>query len=64
VQFASLQSMLETLLIDQHELEYALLVRVNFTLIGGNVSGYVVIVMGIQSLNELLNAMRSVGYID
>jgi chemotaxis protein CheC len=64
VHFDSLRNMLHTLTIDQLELEYALVVQVNFTLTGGNISGYVVIVMGIQSMASLLEAMRSSGYID
>ncbi len=64
VQYESLRDMLDTLMIDQRELEYALLVRVNFQLSGGNVSGYVVIIMGIHSLETMLEAMRAAGYID
>jgi chemotaxis protein CheC len=64
VHFDSLRNMLHTLTIDQLELEYALVVQVNFTLTGGNVNGYVVIVMGIQSMESLLEAMRIAGYID
>ena len=60
----SLRNMLTSLMIDQRELEYALVVRVNFRLIQGDVSGYVVIVMGIQSLEALMDAMRVSGYID
>jgi chemotaxis protein CheC len=64
VHFDSLRKMLHTITIDQLELEYALVVQVNFTLTGGNISGFVVIVMGIQSMESLLEAMRSAGYID
>jgi chemotaxis protein CheC len=64
VHYSSLRNMLSSLMIDQAELEFALVVRVNFTLTGGSVSGYVVIVMGIQSISELLDAMRASGYID
>jgi chemotaxis protein CheC len=64
VHYESLRNMLDSLLIDQHELEYALLVRVNFQLTSGNVSGYVVIIMGIQSMAVMLESMRAAGYID
>jgi chemotaxis protein CheC len=64
VHYSTLRNMIDSLMIDQYELEYALVVRVNFKLMGGNVSGYVVIVMGIQSISELLDAMRAAGYID
>ena len=64
LQHDSLRNMLTSLMIDQRELEYALIVRVNFRLIQGDVSGYVVIVMGIQSLKALMDAMRINGFID
>lgn len=62
--YDSLQNMINSLMIDQRELEYAMIVRVNFRLIQGDVSGYVVIIMGIQSLEALMDAMRISGYID
>jgi chemotaxis protein CheC len=58
----SLQNMMRTLLIDNEDVEYALVVRVHFVLSEGNVSGYVVIVMGIASMDTLFESMRSVGY--
>jgi chemotaxis protein CheC len=64
VHYNTLRNMLNSLLINQHELEYALVVQVNFQLTGGSVSGYMVIVMGIHSLSALLEAMRVIGYID
>lgn len=64
VRYLSLNNMINTLLIDQRELEYALVVRVNFQLTAGNVNGYVLIVMGIQSMEMLLDSMRAAGYID
>jgi chemotaxis protein CheC len=60
----SLQNMLRTLLIENKDVEYALVVRVHFVLSEGNVSGYVVIVMGITSMDTLFESMRSVGYLD
>lgn len=64
LQHDSLKNMMTSLMIDQRGLEYAMIVRVNFRLIKGDVSGYVVIVMGIQSLEALMDAMRANGYID
>lgn len=60
----SLQNMLRTLLIDNEDVEYALVVRVHFVLSEGNVSGYVVIVMGIASMDTLFDSMRMVGYLE
>jgi chemotaxis protein CheC len=59
----SLQNIIHSLKIDQRELEYALLVRVNFRLTQGNVIGYVLIVMGLHSLESLIDSMRINGYI-
>lgn len=64
VNYTSLQDMFRSLLVEQKTLEYALVVRVNFTVTQGNVSGYVIIVMGIESMEALLEAMRAAGYID
>lgn len=62
--YDSLKNMMASLMIDQRELEYALIVRVNFRVVQGDVSGYVIIVMGIQSFEALMDAMRVSGYID
>jgi chemotaxis protein CheC len=59
----SLHNMLRTLLIDNEDVEYALVVKVQFVLSGGDVSGYVVIVMGIASMDALFESMRQVGYL-
>lgn len=64
VHYESLRNMLHTLMINHKELEYALVVRVNFQLTKGNVSGFVMIIMGIQSMTALLESMRVAGYID
>jgi chemotaxis protein CheC len=60
----SLHNMLRTLLIDNEDVEFALIVRVHFLLSGGDVSGYVIIVMGIASMDALFEAMRSSGYMN
>ena len=64
LQHSSLSNMLTSLMINQRQLEFALIVHVNFRVVQGNVSGYVVIVMGIQSLEALMDAMRVNGFID
>jgi chemotaxis protein CheC len=59
----SITHMLSALSQDTQEIEYALVVKINFRLAQGNVSGYMVIVMGIQSLEVLVEAMRTEGYL-
>ncbi len=64
VSYETLDNMLQSIIINHKELEYALVVRINFKVMTGNVSGYVAIVLGIQSLEALLESMRVYGYID
>jgi chemotaxis protein CheC len=59
----SVQQMLESFQDEEKDMQYALIVRINFRLIEGEVSGFVVIVMGIQSLEAVLQAMRTEGYL-
>ncbi len=63
LQLESLKSILDTLAVGDREIEYALVVKIQFRLIQGNVTGFVIIVMGIESLEALFNSMRSEGYI-
>lgn len=60
----SLKKMIETLLVENQEVEFAMIVRVHFWLVKGDVSGHVVLVMGIQSMDALLEAMKSAGYLE
>lgn len=59
----SLSELLTSLTVDQQVVEYALVVRIQFRLVQGDVSGFVLIIMGIQSLETLLKVMRSEGYL-
>jgi chemotaxis protein CheC len=59
----SIQKMMQSFSSDKKDVQYALIVRINFRLIEGELSGFVVIVMGIQSLETLLGAMRAEGYL-
>jgi chemotaxis protein CheC len=59
----SVQQMLNTLTVGSDEIQYALVVRIFFRLAAGSVSGYVIIVMGINSLESLINAMKTEGYL-
>lgn len=63
LQYDSLHNMMQSLVIDQKTVEFALIVRVNFHLVQGDVSGYVIIVMSIQSMEALLESMRAAGFI-
>jgi chemotaxis protein CheC len=59
----SLTKMLSNLTDDTQEIEFALVVKINFRLSQGNVNGYMVIIMGLQSLEVLVEAMRTEGYL-
>ncbi len=63
LQFFALKNMMQTLVIDQRGVEFAMVVRVNFRLTQGDVSGYVIIIMSIQSMEALLASMRAAGFI-
>jgi chemotaxis protein CheC len=59
----SIRQMLHTLSIGQKEVEYALVAKVRFRLDVGEVSGYVVIVMSLASLETVFEAMKTEGYL-
>ena len=59
----SLREILNALSIDNLEVEYAMIVKTHFRLAQGDVRGYMVIVMGIQSLETLFEAMKAEGYL-
>jgi chemotaxis protein CheC len=59
----SIGDLLTTLSLGETEVEYGLVVKIRFRLTQGNVTGFMVIVMGLQSLEILVNAMRSEGYL-
>lgn len=60
---STLGDTLRALSLDGQDVEYALVVRIRFCLKSGDVSGFLLIVMGIQSLQVLLEAMRTEGFI-
>jgi chemotaxis protein CheC len=45
-------------------LEYALIVKVHFQIAAGQVEGYLVVLLGLASIEELLRAMQTSGYLD
>jgi chemotaxis protein CheC len=59
----SVGDLLTSLSSGNNEVEYGLVVKIRFRLTQGGVVGYMVIVMGLQSLESLVKAMRSEGYI-
>jgi len=54
----SLSAMLDTLVIGQEELRYALVIYTTFNLKGSAVTGYMVIVLGVASLDRLIRAVE------
>jgi chemotaxis protein CheC len=59
----SVSNLLTTLTVGGRSVEYALIVKIRFRLKLGDVVGYMIIVMGIQSIETLVEAMRSEGYL-
>jgi chemotaxis protein CheC len=63
IRLESIQEMLTSLMIGNQEIQYALIVRIHFRLLTGTVDGYVIIVMGVHSLEALISSMKTEGYI-
>lgn len=58
----AVNDMLSTLAIGEQEIRYALLVQTRFTILDGEVEGFVALVMGIESLDKFFEAMEKAGY--
>ena len=56
-----LSSLLDTLVIGKDEIQYALVIYTNFEIKGSEISGVLVIVLGVNSLERLLAAVESPG---
>ena len=54
----TLDGVLQSLIIEQQELQYALVVRAAFSLRDSHVSGFMVIVLGVASLDRLIRAVE------
>jgi chemotaxis protein CheC len=54
----TLDGVLQSLIVEQQELQYALVVRAAFSLRDSEVSGFMVIVLGIASLDRLIRAVE------
>jgi chemotaxis protein CheC len=55
----ALADLLRSISIDQADLQYGLVVHTNFRLRDGAVSGYLVLVLGLASLDQLIQALES-----
>lgn len=58
VELEALDSMMRSLVIGRDELQYALVVRTRFRLRDGAVQGYLVIVLGVSSMDRLFQALE------
>ncbi len=56
-------NLLDTLVGTRKDIQYAVVVKVHFNLAEGSVDGYVVILMGLASLQELFSSMNAEGYL-
>ncbi len=57
VEMEALESMMRSLVVGQSELQYALVVRTRFRLRNDAVQGYLVIVLGVSSMDRLIQAL-------
>jgi chemotaxis protein CheC len=58
LQIESVQKVLRSITIHDRELEYALIIRTSFHIKVSNVSGYLVIILGVTSLDTLLRELK------
>ncbi|HTB85650.1 MAG TPA: hypothetical protein VK742_18535 [Candidatus Sulfotelmatobacter sp.] len=58
LQIESVQNVLHTLIIEEQPLEYALIIHTCFQLRASDVSGYLVIILGVTSLSTLLAELK------
>lgn len=54
----SVDDMLNSVCVDNQELQFALLVRTRFELQNGQVSGYIVVILGVTSFSRLLDELE------
>jgi len=57
----ALNGMLHSLIVEHEELQYALVVHTTFRLRDSEVNGYIVLVLGVASLDHLLQAVEQLG---
>jgi chemotaxis protein CheC len=58
LQVEKVEKVLRSITVEGDELEYALIIHTRFQMRGGNVSGYLVIILGVTSLQTLLEELR------
>jgi len=57
VEFDAMDTMLQTLTVDSEELHYALVLKTVFQLCNSTIQGHIIIVLGVSSLDRLLEAV-------
>ena len=55
----AVESVLQSIIVGQEELRYALMIHTRFRLKGSNVTGYLVIILGITSLDRMLEELAN-----
>ena len=58
LQIETVQKVISSITVAGSELEYALIIHTRFQMRGGNVSGYLVIILGVTSLETLLKELK------
>jgi chemotaxis protein CheC len=61
IHLESLNIMLDTLIISQQELKYALIAITQFKVRDSSIKGYLVIILGVSSLERLLESLEKIG---
>lgn len=57
----SLENMLKSIVLEKEELRYAMIVFMEFKLRDSNIKGYLIIVLGVTSLDKFLKQVQSIG---
>jgi chemotaxis protein CheC len=61
VTLEGLEAVLQSVVVDREELRYALMVHAGFRLKGGSVTGYLIIVLSVASVDRLIRAVETWG---
>ncbi len=59
----SLQKMLSSITVQGEEIKYGVVVKIHYRMTEGNVEGHIVIVMGLSSMETMIQAMETEGYV-
>jgi chemotaxis protein CheC len=60
---SSILHLIESLRVEEKDVQYAVVVRVFFRLVDEDINSHLIIIMGIDSLDALIGAMHEVGYL-